>query len=99
VHDHGTWGVIGIYSGVEHEVRYQPWPERPPACLGERKIRAGQVIVCCTSDADVHEVSCGSDTPCVGIHVYGADIGKIERHAYDKETGAVRTFVSGWAQP
>ncbi len=20
VHDHGTWGVIGIYQGVEHEV-------------------------------------------------------------------------------
>jgi 3-mercaptopropionate dioxygenase len=22
VHSHETWGVIGIYSGVEHEVRY-----------------------------------------------------------------------------
>lgn len=23
VHDHGTWGVIGIYRGIEHEVRYR----------------------------------------------------------------------------
>jgi 3-mercaptopropionate dioxygenase len=35
----------------------------------------------------------------VCIHVYGGDIGRIERRAYDKETGEVRTFVSGWAAP
>src|SRR5689334_19484044 len=28
IHDHGTWGVVGIYSGVEHEVRYAP-PANP----------------------------------------------------------------------
>jgi 3-mercaptopropionate dioxygenase len=22
VHSHETWGVVGIYSGIEHEVRY-----------------------------------------------------------------------------
>jgi len=99
IHDHGTWGVIGIYGGVEHEVRY----ERTRASgvgaltqLSERDIRAGQVIVCCTSDHDIHRVSCGSHVPCVGIHVYGADIGKMPRHVYDPATGNMRTFVSAW---
>lgn len=98
VHDHGTWGVIGIYRGVEHEVRYR---SRRDGGAGlrrteERDIDTRQVVVCCTSDQDVHRVACGSDVPCVGIHVYGADIGAIRRHVYDLQTGDVRTFVSGW---
>ena len=99
VHDHGTWGVIGIYGGVEHEIRYrldaQPGAGRLSR-MSERDIAAGQVIVCCTSDQDIHRVSCGSNVPCVGIHVYGADIGTIPRHVYDPETGQARTFVSAW---
>ena len=99
VHDHGTWGVIGIYGGIEHEIRYrlaaQPGAGRLSR-MSERDIAAGQVIVCCTSDQDIHRVSCGSNVPCVGIHVYGADIGTIPRHVYDPETGQARTFVSAW---
>jgi predicted metal-dependent enzyme (double-stranded beta helix superfamily) len=99
VHDHGTWGVIGIYQGVEHEVTYKPaivTGARLYKQTGERDISEREVIVCCTSDQDIHRVSCGSNVPCVGIHVYGADIGAIERHVYDPQTGDVRPFVSGW---
>ena len=99
VHDHGTWGVIGIYQGVEHEVTYKPaivTGARLYKQTGERDITEREVIVCCTSDRDIHRVSCGSNVPCVGIHVYGADIGTIERHVYDPQTGDVRPFVSGW---
>jgi 3-mercaptopropionate dioxygenase len=99
VHDHGTWGVIGIYQGVEHEVRFKPEVmsgEVRVRQAEERNIPERQVIVCCTSDHDIHRVSCGSGIPCVGIHVYGADIGSIQRHAYNPETGEVRTFVSPW---
>ncbi|MFQ5692875.1 MAG: hypothetical protein ACE5IM_07520, partial [Nitrospinota bacterium] len=102
IHDHGTWGVIGIYRGVEHEERFRRSEDAPPAeparieRTREWDARSGDVFVCCTSDKDIHRVGCGSDEPCVGIHVYGADIGAMERHAYDPETGAARTFVSGW---
>ncbi|HKX17037.1 MAG TPA: hypothetical protein VJT33_03375 [bacterium] len=99
VHDHGTWGVIGIYQGVEHEVSFKPTVMGGGVRFhetGARDVAERQVIVCCTSDRDIHRVSCGSDVPCVGIHVYGANIGTIQRHRYDLETGAVRPFVSGW---
>jgi predicted metal-dependent enzyme (double-stranded beta helix superfamily) len=102
IHDHGTWGVIGIYDGVEHERRFEP-PATPgaggPHLLGESDLKPGEVAVCCTSDQDVHEVSCASTVACVGIHVYGADIGSIERRSYDPHTGDVKMFVSDWAQP
>ncbi len=102
IHDHGTWGVIGIYRGVEHEVRYLPpavLGEQPPTWIGEGDLAPGEVVVCCTSDRDIHKVSCASPEPVVGIHVYGADIGSIERRAYDESTGAIRMFVSHWARP
>ena len=98
VHDHGTWGVIGIYRGVEHEARFRRGSGAGAMFhqTDERDIEPREVIVCCTSDQDIHKVACGSDVPCVGIHVYGADIGTIRRHVYNIQTGEVRTFVSGW---
>lgn len=96
IHDHGTWGVIGLIQGEEIEVHYDVHAPGGPKKIMERTLREGEVIVCCTSDRDVHEVACASDVPCVGIHVYGANIGAIERHVYDKATGEPRTVVTAW---
>ena len=99
VHGHETWGVVGIYRGVEVETRYQKpaVPDVPLIEDGTDEWSAGQVTVCCTTDDDVHQVRCGGDQPVVGIHVYGADIGTLPRRSYDPETGAVHWFVSTWA--
>jgi len=99
VHGHETWGVVGIYSGVEVETRYQKpsVPDVPLVDLGTDEWSAGEVTICCTTDDDVHQVRCGGDQPVVGIHVYGADIGTLPRRSYDPGTGAVHWFVSSWA--
>ena len=100
VHGHDTWGVVGIYSGAEREFRYvKPTAAdsgRPLIPAGEHVWQRGQVTVCCTTDDDVHAVAAVGTVPTVGIHVYGANIGTIERRLYDPATGAVRRFVSGW---
>jgi predicted metal-dependent enzyme (double-stranded beta helix superfamily) len=99
VHGHETWGVVGIYSGVEVETRYAKpsVPDVPLVVEGTDEWTAGEVTVCCTTDDDVHQVRCGGDRPVVGIHVYGADIGTLSRRSYDPGTGAVHWFVSSWA--
>ncbi|MEV4313741.1 hypothetical protein [Actinocrispum sp. NPDC049592] len=101
VHGHETWGVVGIYSGAEREFRYlKPAdPGTPLTPAGEHVWERGQVTVCCTTDDDVHAVAAVGDEPTVGIHIYGANIGTIERSMYDPATGAVRRFVSGWNTP
>ncbi|GAB3873489.1 cysteine dioxygenase [Kibdelosporangium lantanae] len=100
VHGHETWGVVGIHSGAEREFRYvKPTAaesHKPLVPAGEQVWERGQVTVCCTTDDDVHAVAAVGDVPTVGIHVYGANIGTIERQLYDPATGAVRRFVSGW---
>lgn len=103
VHGHETWGVVGIYSGAERELRYvKPTAAesgRPLTPAGEYVWERGQVTVRCTTDDDVHAVAAVGYVPTVGIHVYGDDIGTINRRSYDPATGAVRWFVSGWNSP
>ncbi|TNC27823.1 cysteine dioxygenase family protein [Amycolatopsis alkalitolerans] len=98
VHGHETWGVVGIHSGVEREVGYvKPVREDEPlAVRTEADWGPGEVTVCCTTEDDVHQVACGSDIPCVGIHVYGADIGTLPRRSYEPTTGHQSWFVSHW---
>ena len=96
IHDHGTWGVIGLIQGEEDEIHYEIPSGSAPKKIMERKLQQGDVAVCCTSDQDVHEVACASNVPTVGIHVYGGNIGELERHVYDKTTGEEKTVVTAW---
>ena len=98
IHDHATWGVVGIVSGVEREQRYTLTGGVPERIAGH-DFGPGEVTVCCTSDQDLHKVSCASQVPTVGLHIYGADIGKVRRRAYDAGTGEVTYFVSEWVEP
>lgn len=102
VHSHETWGVAGIYSGTERERRYlKPGPDETAALTpaGEQEWTRGQVTICCTTDDDVHAVTAVGDEPTIGIHVYGGNIGTIERRSYDPATGSVEWFASGWDTP
>lgn len=100
IHDHGTWGVIGIVQGVEHEIQYVPSGDgKKIERKGDILLKEREVTICCTSDQDLHEVSCASSIPCVGLHIYGGNIGKIKRRTYDKETGETKYFVSEWSIP
>ncbi|PRZ40847.1 putative metal-dependent enzyme (double-stranded beta helix superfamily) [Antricoccus suffuscus] len=98
VHGHETWGVVGIYSGQEHELSFvKPTvPDVPLIANGEHVWKPGEVTVCCTTDDDVHQVRCEGDAPVIGIHIYGGNIGTIERRSYEPETGRVDWFVSNW---
>ncbi|MGK9185321.1 cysteine dioxygenase family protein [Priestia filamentosa] len=98
MHDHKTWGVIGVVQGVEHEIKYdRPSNESEPlTVLKDRYIQEGEIGTCCSSEQDLHKVECASSVPCVGIHVYGNNIGKIERDMYNPQTGAKKGTVTRW---
>ena len=102
IHDHGTWGVIGIYRGAEKEESFRCEGSRVLGRqvnivpLGTRIASLGDVFVCCTTDQDIHRVSCYSIEPVVGIHVYGGDLAKIPRRKYGPGTGEVGLFETGW---
>jgi predicted metal-dependent enzyme (double-stranded beta helix superfamily) len=38
-----------------------------------------------------------SDQTSISIHVYGGNIGRIQRSVFDQVTGAEKSFISGYA--
>lgn len=99
VHDHCTWGIVGVLRGVEQTRRYARAGTGEPLIVGDSyRLEPGQVDLLSPREGDIHEVSNAlSDLPSISIHVYGANIGGVSRHSYEPETGAVKPFVSGYS--
>lgn len=98
IHDHTVWGLIGLLRGSEvsqHFVRdgQGHWvPHGAPHTL-----RPGEVEAVSPRLGDVHRVSNPlADRPSISIHVYGANIGAVQRAVY-REDGGRQPFVSGYS--
>ncbi|MDG6905468.1 MAG: cysteine dioxygenase family protein [Nitrososphaerota archaeon] len=100
IHDHLTWALVGIYEGKENESIYRRYDERRDEKIAKlEKVSSktntkGHVTV--LGEAGIHRVSNDFDTPAFSIHIYGKDIGGVERHSYDPLTGSISTFKSGY---
>ncbi len=98
VHDHTVWGVIGMLRGGERCMRYVAEGGGVLAAGAEALLQPGDVDVVSPTVGDVHRVANAyDDRVSISIHAYGANIGKVRRHVFDPETGAVKDFVSGYA--
>ncbi len=98
VHDHRAWGVVGVLRGAEliedftrdHEGALRPAGEM-------RVLEAGGVDSFSPDTGDIHRVANAYDhRVSVSIHLYGADIGTVERATYER-SGRQKPFVSGYA--
>jgi predicted metal-dependent enzyme (double-stranded beta helix superfamily) len=97
VHDHTVWGVIGVLRGAE---RCEEYAGRPLERRGEHVLRQGDVDIVSPAVGDIHRVSNADPAGVsISIHVYGADIGRVRRHAYDPARGTTTEFVSGYSSP
>ena len=82
-HDHGTWATILLLSGEEKNTLYRCEDGRLRRA-GEATLARGSVL---TIRADtVHVAECLSDTPAVGLHVYGGDIFELPRRMWNPES-------------
>jgi len=98
VHDHTVWGLIGVLRGaelVEDFARDTEGALRPIGTV--RVLERGEIDAVSPRIGDIHRVANGyDDRVSVSVHVYGADIGRVERSIYDRN-GVTRPFVSGYA--
>jgi len=99
IHDHRVWGMIGMLRGAETGTR---WGRDAAGRFGPREaVRLNPGMVECVSPrlGDIHRVANAyDDRVSISIHVYGADIGAVERRIY-AEDGSSRPFVSRYADP
>lgn len=98
IHDHTVWGIIGMLRGSEYDQAYKISEDGTPKPVGkEALLQAGQVAFVSPTIGDIHQVrNADTDKASISIHVYGADIGKVNRHVFPIEGGTRKDFVSGY---
>ena len=103
VHDHLTWGMVGVYEGRERETKYRRVNDGSREGyaeiveIGPAEYEPGQVTAFVPPD-DIHRVEAVSPVKSVSIHVYGTDIEELDRHKFDLATGKILPFKTGPAK-
>jgi predicted metal-dependent enzyme (double-stranded beta helix superfamily) len=98
VHDHTVWGVIGMLRGSERCAPYRAEGRAILPAGPEVRLAPGDVEAVSPAIGDIHSVSnAHDDRVSISIHAYGANIGRVRRHVFDLQSGAVKEFVSGYA--
>ena len=98
VHDHTVWGVIGMLRGGEKCTSFRQDGGRVMQEGEDFLLQPGEVEMVSPEIGDIHRVANAyDDRVSVSIHAYGANIGKVRRHVFDVQTGAVKEFISGYA--
>jgi predicted metal-dependent enzyme (double-stranded beta helix superfamily) len=101
IHDHTVWGLIGMLRGQEVAQAYAPVGDDLDARLqpqGEPvTLQPGQVEAVSPRLGDIHRVrNAFDDRASISIHVYGANIGTVQRWVYAVD-GSRKPFVSGYS--
>lgn len=97
IHDHGVWGLVGILRGAEINQAFTRNDAGALVAGPLQRLDRGAVAAVSPRIGDVHRVvNAYDDRPSISIHVYGGNIGAIERAAYDAD-GKGKRFVSGYA--
>lgn len=98
VHDHTVWGVIGMLRGAETTTPFRREGDRIVQAGDPVRMEPGDVEAVSPTIGDIHRVANAyGDRVSISIHAYGADIGRVRRHVFHLQTGAVKEFVSGYA--
>jgi predicted metal-dependent enzyme (double-stranded beta helix superfamily) len=98
VHDHRTWGLVGILRGAELSVPYHRAPDGSLRSGAPERLEPGRVVAVSPTLGDVHAIANAyQDRVSISIHVYGANIGAVRRATFDPNTGGEKHFISGYA--
>jgi predicted metal-dependent enzyme (double-stranded beta helix superfamily) len=96
IHNHTVWGLVGVLRGAETSQAFQIGGGGLIGC--ETKVLgAGRIEAISPRIGDIHRVgNAFADGTSVSIHVYGANIGAVERSTFDAK-GRAKPFISGYA--
>jgi 3-mercaptopropionate dioxygenase len=95
IHDHGAWGLVGLYRGNQDEELYRPADGRLEIAV-RRPLEPGDWYALVPPLNDVHRVTTTSQETSVSIHLLANDTGCVLRHVYDEQTGRTSPFRSGY---
>ena len=95
VHNHRVPGLVGMLRGEEISTEMRAGS---PMQSGQvDRLRQGEVVAVSADTYDIHVVeNAVPDRASISIHVYGGNIGAIERSVFDPATGEQKRFISGY---
>ncbi len=98
VHDHQVWGLIGMLRGEEVSQAFARDADGALVPQGDEvRLLPGQVEAVSPTLGDIHQVrNAFDDRTSISIHVYGANIGAVNRWTYAAD-GSRKPFVSGYS--
>ncbi|WP_296255158.1 MULTISPECIES: cysteine dioxygenase [unclassified Pseudomonas] len=98
IHDHRVWGLIGMLRGAEYSQGFARSADGRLEPEGAAvRLEPGHVEALSPSSNDIHQVSNAyDDQVSISIHVYGANIGAVERAVYQPD-GSEKRFISGYS--
>lgn len=101
IHDHTVWGMVGVMRGGEVCEEFSvDQASGEVVAAGQHTLQVGDVDLVSPAVGDIHRVSNAlSDDVSVSIHIYGANIGMVDRHTYDQNSKKVQSFISGYTNP
>ena len=100
VHDHLTWGVVGVYSGRQKTTRYRRTDDGSRGGRADLEVVADEVL---TRGAtypllppdDIHRIEALGSQPGISIHVLGTDLRRQKRHIFRPDEGTVEDWEGG----
>ncbi len=96
IHNHTVWGLVGVLRGAEICREYSH--DGVLKSGNTHRLTCGEVDRVSPTIGDWHAVSnAQADAVSMSIHIYGGDIGRIERQMWDEAAGALKPFVSGYS--
>ena len=98
-HDHQMSATIGIYCGAERNDFYENDPSKDTQGdtkggirkSGKAELPPGEVLS--IGPSAIHSVTCISDEPCSGIHVYLGKLTTVDRSLFNTETNETLKFT------
>ncbi|MDA9930472.1 hypothetical protein N9E91_04435 [Alphaproteobacteria bacterium] len=90
-HNHNISAVIGLYDGAEDNDLYSTAGEAFLTHSQKVEMKAGDVLS--MGPSAIHTVTCRSDVPSLGIHVYLGKLAETERNLFDTEREVVLPFT------
>lgn len=97
IHDHKVWGLLGVLRGCEIGQKYVCGNGEMHATGPVEHMESGAIDMVSPSIGDIHKVKNGlKNRASVSIHLYGANIGAVDRHTYTQD-GKLKKFRSGYS--
>ncbi|MCG6136540.1 MAG: hypothetical protein MET45_18185 [Nostoc sp. LLA-1] len=104
VHDHLSWGLVGLYKGQQEETVYRRLDNAETEgfadleVVGSYHVKRGDIYRLSPPDGDIHSVKATTVfAPSISIHVMSNDTGSILRNQYHPEQRSSKSFRSGYS--